>query len=133
MTAAASIAGALAQMGQQVGLITNGRDAAERIRREGWTHDQLRTRREAQAVGDERDNHRLQPVIVPTRRSNIQLRQILETLARVEKSDGLPFHAAGARDCEPDAAQCDSDCDPLDGDDRDGAGAWAVCGGAGWR
>ncbi|MGD9633036.1 MAG: DUF58 domain-containing protein [Pirellulales bacterium] len=93
VTAAASLAGALAQMGQQVGLITNGRDAAERIRREGWTHDQLRTRREAQAVADERDNHRLAPVIVPTRRSNIQLSQILETLARLEKSDGLPFPA----------------------------------------
>jgi uncharacterized protein (DUF58 family) len=91
VTAAASLAGALSQMGQQVGLITNGRDAAERIRREGWSHDQLRTRREAQAAIDQRDNHRLQPVIVPTRRSNIQHRQILETLARVEKSDGLPF------------------------------------------
>jgi uncharacterized protein (DUF58 family) len=91
VTAAASLAGALSQMGQQVGLITNGRDAAERIRREGWSHDQLRTRREAQAAIDQRDNHRLQPVIVPTRRSNIQHRQILETLSRVEKADGLPF------------------------------------------
>lgn len=91
VTAAASLAGALQQMGQQVGFITNGRDAAERIRREGWSHEQVHTRREAQAAGDERENHRLRPVIVPTRRSNIQLRQILETLARVEKSDGLPF------------------------------------------
>jgi uncharacterized protein (DUF58 family) len=91
VTAAASLAGALSQMGQQVGFITNGRDAAERIRREGWSHDQLRTRREAQAAIDQRDNHRLQPVIVPTRRSNIQHRQILETLSRVEKADGLPF------------------------------------------
>ncbi|MEX2091998.1 MAG: DUF58 domain-containing protein [Pirellulales bacterium] len=91
VTAAASLAGALCQMGQQVGFITNGRDAAERIRREGWNHEQVRTRREARAAGDEQDNHRLRPVIVPTRRSNIQLRQILETLARVEKSDGLPF------------------------------------------
>jgi len=93
VTAAASLAGALCQMGQQVGLITNGRDAAERIRREGWSHEQLRTRRAAQAAGDEQENRRLRPVIVPTRRSNIQLRQILDTLARVEKSDGLPFAA----------------------------------------
>lgn len=91
VTAAASLAGALTQMGQQVGFISNGRDAAERIRREGWTHDQLRTRREAQAAVAEKDNHRLRPVIVPTRRSNIQLRHILEVLARLEKSDGLPF------------------------------------------
>lgn len=91
VTAAASLGGALAQMGQQVGFITNGRDAAERIRREGWSHDQLRTRREAQAVVEEKEDHRLRPVVVPTRRSSIQLRQILETLARLEKSDGLPF------------------------------------------
>ena len=91
VTAAASLAGALSQMGQQVGLITNGRDAAERIRREGWSHEQVRTRRQAQAAGDEQENHRLRPVIVATRRSNIQLRQILETLARVEKSAGLPL------------------------------------------
>ena len=31
------------QMGQQVGLVTNGRDAADRIRVEGWAHD-YRTR-----------------------------------------------------------------------------------------
>jgi hypothetical protein len=54
-------------------------------------HDQLRTRREARAFGEEKENHRLRPVVVPTRRSSIQFRQILETLARLEKSDGLPF------------------------------------------
>ena len=36
VTAAASLANALYQMNQQVGLVTNGRDAADRIRREGW-------------------------------------------------------------------------------------------------
>jgi hypothetical protein len=34
---------------------------------------------------------RLRPLVVPTRRSNTQLGQILETLARVEKTDGLTF------------------------------------------
>jgi len=91
ITAVASIAGAICEMGQQVGFITNGRDAADRIRREGWTHDQLHTRRAAQAAAMGPENHRLRPLIVPTRRSNIQLRLILETLARVEKSDGLTF------------------------------------------
>ncbi len=91
VTAAASLAGALAQMGQQVGLVTNGRDAAERIRREGWSHDQMRTRREAQAISAAHKDHRLRPVVVPTRRSSTQLRQILETLARIEKSQALPF------------------------------------------
>jgi uncharacterized protein (DUF58 family) len=91
ITAVASIAGAICEMGQQVGFITNGRDAADRIRREGWTHEQLHTRQAAQAAALGGENHRLRPLIVPTRRSNIQLRLILETLARVEKSDGLTF------------------------------------------
>jgi uncharacterized protein (DUF58 family) len=91
VTAVASIAGAICEMGQQVGFITNGRDAADRVRREGWTHEQLYSRRQAQAVAMGGASHRLRPLIVPTRRSNIQLRLILETLARVEKSDGLTF------------------------------------------
>jgi uncharacterized protein (DUF58 family) len=89
VTAAASIAGAIFQMGQQVGLVTNGRDAADRIRTEGWRHGQFHNRREAQAMGMKDESDRLRPVIVPTRRSNTQLTDILQTLARVEKTDGL--------------------------------------------
>jgi uncharacterized protein (DUF58 family) len=91
VTAAASIAGAIFQMGQQVGLVTNGRDAADRIRTQGWSHDQLFSRREAQAAGMREKSDRLRPVVVPTRRSNTQLTDILQTLARVEKTDGLTF------------------------------------------
>lgn len=91
VTAAASIAGALYQMEQQVGLVTNGRDAADRIRTEGWRHEQLFSRREAQAAGMRERSDRLQPVSVPTKRSNLQLSLILQTLARVEKTDGLLF------------------------------------------
>ena len=47
MTAAASLANAVFQMGQQIGLVTNGRDAADRIRQEGWDFD-IRTRSAAQ-------------------------------------------------------------------------------------
>jgi uncharacterized protein (DUF58 family) len=36
VTAAVSLANAVFEMGQQVGLVTNARDAADRIRREGW-------------------------------------------------------------------------------------------------
>ena len=91
MTAAASIAGAIFQMGQQVGLVTNGRDAADRIRTEGWSHEQLYSRRVAQAAGMREKSDRLRPVVVPTRRSNTQLTDILQTLARVEKTDGFTF------------------------------------------
>lgn len=91
VTAAASIAGAIFSMGQQVGLVTNARDAADRIRTEGWSHDQLYSRRDAQAAGMKEKSERLRPVVVPTRRSNTQLMDILQTLARVEKTDGLTF------------------------------------------
>jgi uncharacterized protein (DUF58 family) len=89
ITAAASIAGAIFQMGQQIGLVTNGRDAADRVRTEGWQHGQFHNRREAQATGMLDKSNRLRPIIVPTRRTNTQLKEILETLARVEKTDGL--------------------------------------------
>jgi uncharacterized protein (DUF58 family) len=91
VTAAASIAGAICEMGQQVGLVTNGRDAADRIRTEGWSHEQLHSRREAQAAGMRDRSERLRPLVVPTRRSNTQLGLILDTLGRVEKTDGLTF------------------------------------------
>jgi uncharacterized protein (DUF58 family) len=91
VTAAASIAGVIFQMGQQVGLVTNGRDAADRIRTEGWRHGQFYSRQAARATGMLEKSDRLRPVIVPTRRSNTQLTDILQTLARVEKTDGLTF------------------------------------------
>src|SRR5207248_9232431 len=39
VTAAASIANAVYLLGQQIGLVTNGRDAADRIRQDGWASD----------------------------------------------------------------------------------------------
>ncbi len=89
VTAAASVANAVYLMGQQVGLVTNGRDAADRIRQEGWDYD-LRSRRAArQAAEMLTRSDRLQPVTVETRRGAEQLMRILETLARVELTDGL--------------------------------------------
>lgn len=89
IVAAASVANAVYQLGQQIGLVTNGRDAADRIRVEGWDFDP-RTRTQArQAASMLEQSTRLQPVVVPTRRGVEQLRRILETLARVELTDGL--------------------------------------------
>ncbi|MEX0678455.1 MAG: DUF58 domain-containing protein [Pirellulales bacterium] len=89
VTAAASLANAVFQMGQQVGLVTNGRDAADRIRQEGWDFD-IRTRDAAQkAAGMADTSDRLQPLVVETRRGPEQLMRILETLARLEMTDGL--------------------------------------------
>jgi uncharacterized protein (DUF58 family) len=91
VTAAASLASAVYQMDQQIGLVTNGRDAVDRIRQEGWDFD-IRSRKAArQAAGMLEVSDRLQPVVVETRRGPEQLMRILETLARVELTDGLTF------------------------------------------
>ena len=93
VVAAASIAHAVYEMGQQIGLVTNGRDAADRVRVEGWDYDP-RTRTQArQTASMLEQSDRLRPVIVPTRRGVEQLRRILETLARVELTDGLQLSA----------------------------------------
>jgi uncharacterized repeat protein (TIGR01451 family) len=91
VTAAVSLANAVYEMGQQVGLVTNGRDAADRIRQEGWEIDP-RTRQAARrGAAMQEKSERLQPVIVETRRGAEQLQRIRETLARVELTDGLTF------------------------------------------
>src|SRR5207248_10247349 len=82
---------AVYQMGQQIGFITNGRDAADRIRQEGIRHE-FRTRSLAlDTVEMAGRNDRLRPVLVETRRGPEQLMRILEALARVELTDGLSF------------------------------------------
>lgn len=89
ITTAVSLANAVYELGQQVGLITNGRDAADRIRLEGWDQD-YRTRTAArQTVNMQEKNERLQPLVVETRRGIEQFQRIRETLARVELTDGL--------------------------------------------
>lgn len=86
---AASLANALYQMGHQVGLVSNGRDAADRIRTEGWD-PAPQTRRAARlSVAMRAKSTRLEPLIVSTQHGAEQLLRILETLARVELSDGL--------------------------------------------
>jgi uncharacterized protein (DUF58 family) len=91
VTAAASLANAVYEMDQQIGLVTNGRDAADRIRQEGWDYD-IRSRKAARrAAGMLEQSDRLRPVVVETRRGPEQLLRIVETLARVELTDGLSF------------------------------------------
>jgi uncharacterized protein (DUF58 family) len=91
VTAAASLANAVYEMDQQIGLVTNGRDAADRIRQEGWDYD-IRSRKAARRAASMADvSERLEPLMVPTRRGAEQLGLILQTLARVELTDGLSF------------------------------------------
>ena len=91
VTTIASLANAVQQLGQQVGFITNGRDAVDRIHQEGWRNEfHSRAAARAQSAMRERSD-RLQPVVVETRRGPEQLMRILETLARVELTDGMTF------------------------------------------
>jgi uncharacterized protein (DUF58 family) len=91
VTAAVSLVHAVFLMGQQVGLVTNARDAAERIRTEGWEQDP-RTRQAARnAALDVPEAKRLEPLVVETRRGAEQLHRIREVLARAERTGGLSF------------------------------------------
>lgn len=91
ITTAASLANALFEEGNQVGLVTNGRDAAERIKHEGWKGE-FTTRSDAhQKTESEGINERLRPIVVQTRKGAEQITTILETLGRLETNDGLLF------------------------------------------
>jgi uncharacterized protein (DUF58 family) len=99
ITTACSLAYAISLLNQQVGLASNGRDAAERIREEA-----LEAKSEAQPDEGydsrfearerfellERTN-RLRPVVVETRRGFEQYQLIREALARLELTDGMTF------------------------------------------
>lgn len=91
VTAVASLANAVYQLGQQVGFVTNARDAVDRIRQEGFRHD-FSTRDAARNdVGMLSESDRLRPVVLEASRGPAQFQRILEALARVEKTDGLTF------------------------------------------
>jgi uncharacterized protein (DUF58 family) len=91
VTTAVSLANAVYEMGQQIGLATNGRDAVDRIKIEGWEQDP-HTRQDARATAAMcENNERLQPLLIETRRGVEQLHRIREMLARIELTDGLSF------------------------------------------
>lgn len=86
---ACGIATALYEMNQPVGLLSNGRDAADRIRAEGFDTD-FRTRTAAQVGAAMRDkDDRLRPVIVDADRGPVHYQEMRRVLARLELSDGL--------------------------------------------
>ena len=91
VTAAASLVNAVYQMGQQVGLVTNGRDAVDRIRAAGWDHAPGSRDAAQRTAAMDTESDRLQPLVIETRRGAEQLMRMLEMLARVELTDGLSF------------------------------------------
>ena len=98
VTTAASIAYAISILNQQLGLASNGRDAADRIREEslekngGPGQPEFETRESARSKYELlEDSDRIRPVTVDTRRGIDQFQKIREALARLELSDGLSF------------------------------------------
>jgi len=91
VTAAVSVAHTIYSMGQQIGLISNGRDAADRIREEGW-RGQSRSRDQARSSVTMRNaSDRLRPMVVPTGIGVERFFEIQRMLARIELHEGLSF------------------------------------------
>jgi len=89
ITTAASIAWLLQLSGEQVGLVTNARDAAE-VARYALRRDARLSRGEMDAaVAEEEDTTRISPLSVPTARGPVQAQRIIENLARVLPGRGL--------------------------------------------
>jgi uncharacterized protein (DUF58 family) len=88
-TAAASLAYAVTELGQQVGLVTNGRDAVDRVRRQqkAGIFESRRSARDQAMMKDRSD--RLRPLIVETRSGIEQFQRMREAIARLELTDGL--------------------------------------------
>jgi uncharacterized protein (DUF58 family) len=99
ITAAVSIAYAISALNQQIGFVSNGRDAADRIREEALVAESAEaqvaghaTREGARARFEMNETtDRIRPVVVETRRGFDQFQKIREALARLELSDAMNF------------------------------------------
>jgi len=89
VTVAASLACYVLDLGESAGLLSNGLDAAERVKREaGLAHAD--NRREARALAERREgDDRLRPVTVRPGKGAEKAGEVLDALARLEPSDGL--------------------------------------------
>ncbi len=100
VTLAVSLAYEVTMLNQQIGLASNGRDAADRVRltgrerlgEEAASGEDFESRDQArELVRMDEENARLRPLQVETRRGIEQFQRIREALARVELTDGLSF------------------------------------------
>lgn len=89
ITAALSIASSLHDQSQPFAMVTNGRDAADRIRTDGWVGDHRVRDQAKRSATMMNKNDRLRPVILDTARGPLHLQQLRTTLARLERSDGM--------------------------------------------
>ncbi len=104
VTAAASIATALHDWGEPFGLATNGRDAADRIRLEGWEGDHRVRIEVTEAASMRGESDRLRPVTMPADRGPLHLKEMFRTLARLERTDALTLPEL--------LVECESDLSP---------------------
>jgi len=99
ITTAVSVAYAVSMLNQQIGLASNGRDGADRIREESLAAESPEAQSEGHATREDArarfalkaDSDRLRPVVVDTQRGFDQFQKIREALARLELSDGMNF------------------------------------------
>lgn len=89
VTAAASIIHTLYLMNQPFGLISNGRDAADRFRKEELAADYSNRDAIRLSVQKEEKNDRLKPLIIDAGVGPEKFSEIHRTLARLERTDGL--------------------------------------------
>jgi uncharacterized protein (DUF58 family) len=89
VTAAASLAHTLFTMNQPFGLISNGRDAIDRVR----SSDLLQSFRDRASVRQDSQmrtkDDRLRPVVLNANRGPEHFQELHHTLARLERTDGL--------------------------------------------
>ncbi len=93
ITTVASLAYLLQLSGEQLGMITNARDAADVARYEVAGTETLSRQDAESGVAGEDHADTLRPLEVPTRRSPVQALHIIENLARVLPTDGLDVGA----------------------------------------
>ncbi len=91
VTMAASLAHTLYLMNQPFGLISNGRDAADRVRQMRLERDYSDRSSVRAGVEMNAKSDRLSPVVVDARGGPEQFAEVHRTLARLERTDGLRF------------------------------------------
>lgn len=89
VSAAASILAALHDQGEPFAIATNGRDAAERARTEGWIGDHRVRDEIAEAAAMRPGDDQLRPLVFSPARDVGRLKELTRTLARLDRTDGL--------------------------------------------
>jgi len=98
VSVAASLASHLASRGVEVGLVCNGVDAADVQEIEPFTIEAANREEARERLEARKETDRLRPIEVPIRRGGESLGLILDCLARVELSAGLPLAEMVARE-----------------------------------